>query len=204
MTTFRFLARFSTTILFLGLLGCWEPVANKWAVKNIQTFFVDPSLNGYDEVGEITGDSLFFHLQIDPAFVYAQNHLSQPFMQNAMALSLPEPGRDGIFEDIVSIQFYCNKDLAGIPAGEPINSLVGLKSFNWQNFSSTEINGIPAIDYWLLQMNHKQPGASYFNYDGQTFFIAQTEHPADSVQISLRLATFRQVFECSSRYIQWN
>jgi len=203
MNTFRFLTRFSLVLTFLGLISCWGPTANKWAIKEVTLYCSDPSFNNLDETSHISGDSLFLILQINPAYVFAEAQINSPFTPTVMATSLPEPGGDGIFEDVISIDFTCNKEIGGIPAGESINSIIGLKQFNFDYYSSTEINGISALDYWMILINNKEEGASYFPYAGQTFYIALQDQPTDSIQISTKISTFRQTFESTTKPLLW-
>lgn len=204
MSTFRILARFSILAFFLGLISCWEPVPNRWAIKDITSFCLDPTQNMFDEVDQISGDSLFFSLQIEAVYVFAQNSLAAPFTNKALALSLPEPGRNGIFEDITSVEFFANKEINGIPAGSPINELVGLKYFQGSNYGTTQIGGMNALDFWMTEMNKKAPSNAYFNHDGQIFYLAIPDHPADSIEISMRVKTYRQEFYSTCNTIMWN
>lgn len=204
MNAFRILVRFSITVLFLGLFSCGGPVANKWAIKDISSFCINSAEDMYTETTEVSGDTLFIALQIQEAFVFAEHSFASSFTNKALALSLPEPGRDGIFEDIISVQFFADKELNGIPAGEPLNEIIGLKYFSNQYYNSPLINGLQATDYWMIQMNKKDAGASYPNYDEQVFFLATTNHPADSVQISVQLKTFRQEFNSTCNTIFWS
>ena len=204
MSKFQILARFSIIVFFLGLISCFGPVANKWAIKDITTFCINSVADMYTETTEVSGDTMFIALQIQEAFVFAEHSFASSFSNQALALSLPDPGGDGIFEDIISLQFFADKDLNGIPAGEPINEFIGLKYFSNQYFNSTTINGLQAIDYWMIQMNKKDPGASYPVYDDQVFFLAIPNHPADSVQISVKLKTFRQEFNSNCNTVFWN
>jgi hypothetical protein len=115
------------TFLISGLGGCCDDYIPFWTIQDMRIIVYDVQQQHVADSTVCIPDTVPFRMIIINDIEYLSCNtlpLSDFFIQQAWALSCPDPGEDGMKDPIASIHVYSNNQFNDIEPGSPLDELV--------------------------------------------------------------------------------